>query len=52
MRQQKKSRVRVLRKKLAEIESGKWKATDRDKKKLQQALVDAEFVEKEDNLKK
>jgi len=52
MREQKKSRVRVLRKKLAEIDSGKWKATDADKRKLQQALVDAEFVEKEGNLKK
>lgn len=47
MRQQKKSRVRVLRKKLAEIESGKWKASSEDKKKLKQALVDAEFIEAE-----
>jgi len=52
MRQQKKSRVRVLRKKLAEIESGKWRASDEDKKKLKQALVDAEFVEGGGNLKK
>ena len=47
MRQKKKSQVKVLRKKLAEIESGKWKATDKDKKKLQQALKNAEFVERE-----
>lgn len=47
MRQQKKSRVRVLRKKLAEIESGKWKASPDDIKKLKQNLADAEFAEKE-----
>lgn len=45
MRQQKKSRVRVLRKKLAEIDSGKWRASPEDKKKLKQALIDAEFIE-------
>jgi len=47
MRQQKKSRIKVLRKKLAEIESGKWRATDEDKKKLKQALIDAELIEPE-----
>ncbi len=54
MRQQKKSRVRVLRKKLAEIETGKWRASPKDKRKLRQALTIAELAEaeREDNLKK
>ena len=47
MRQQKKSQVRILRKKLAEIDSGKWRASDEDKKKLRKALANAEFAEGE-----
>jgi len=45
MRQKKKTKVEVLRKKLAEIDSGKWRASDEDKNKLKQALIDAEMIE-------
>ena len=51
MRQQKKSRVRVLQKKLDDIKSGKWKASPEDLNKLKKALQDAKAAEKGGNLK-
>lgn len=46
MQQKKKSKVEILRKKLREIETGKWRASPEEKRKLKEALVKAEVNER------
>lgn len=45
MRQQKKSKVEVLTKKLNDIKAGKWTATEKDIFKLEKSLSEAKMQE-------